>query len=206
MPTTLFRSLGGVSRKFSWETGIRETRMPYKHNFWAIIVRKSNITIKHLSRTSGAEAWSFRADWERFPFDCNLFSVFPGRIKMEWFISVECFRKKGNTFLDISFFELLPVYCSIWHRVFPKTCRSDNVQKKQEKKLFRICVWNQAHRDFFPHSANSLIGKPTVLTNLLVLLATRTGFFTNVNAVQTSDHIIDLAKNSGGGRWTIGLR
>ena len=27
----------------------------------------------------------------------------PGRIKMAWFISVECFRKKGNTFRGIPF-------------------------------------------------------------------------------------------------------
>ena len=41
------------------------------------------------------------------------FSVIPGRIEMEWFIPVESFRKKGNTFRGISFFPLLPEFPKI---------------------------------------------------------------------------------------------
>ena len=32
----------------------------------------------------------------------------PGRIQMEWFIPVEIFRKKSNTFRGITFFPFLP--------------------------------------------------------------------------------------------------
>ena len=45
------------------------------------------------------------------------FSVIPGRIQMERFIPVECFRKKGSTFRGIPFFSLLLVYCSIWRKI-----------------------------------------------------------------------------------------
>ena len=38
---------------------------------------------------------------ERLPFVWK--PAIPGRIKMAWFISVECFRKKGNTFRGIPF-------------------------------------------------------------------------------------------------------
>ena len=41
------------------------------------------------------------------------FSVIPGRIQMEWFIPVETFRKKGNTFRGISFFSLSPEFPKI---------------------------------------------------------------------------------------------
>ena len=45
------------------------------------------------------------------------FSVIPGRIQMEWLISVECFPNKVNTFRGIPFFSLLPVYYSIWRKI-----------------------------------------------------------------------------------------
>ena len=41
------------------------------------------------------------------------FSVILGHIQMERFIPVENFRKKGNTFWNISFFSLLPEFPKI---------------------------------------------------------------------------------------------
>ena len=38
------------------------------------------------------------------------FSVIPGRIQIERFIPVDCFRKKGNTFRGISYFSLFPEF------------------------------------------------------------------------------------------------
>ena len=41
------------------------------------------------------------------------FSVIPGRIQIERFIPVDCFRKKGNTFRGISYFSLFPEFPEI---------------------------------------------------------------------------------------------
>ena len=49
-------------------------------------------------------------EWPRALTIWMEFSVIPGRIEMEWFIPVESFRKKGNTFRSISFFPLLPEF------------------------------------------------------------------------------------------------